>query len=614
MKTEMSKAGFGVDTSLHFQANSFMDYKIDPRVSPLKKESLDGLVVVDKSLNDRNILLEGLLPGFKAIFIDSDSDGVVEVGNILAEHHGARSLHLLSHGCSGNLYLGNTQLNSETLGRYRNILKRWSSYLSQDATIAIYGCNVASDDLGKSFVRTLSAITQLKIAASASITGASSQGGNWDVEYKTEEFDLNLPFSSKALQQYPHILVTDPFTGISPVDPLNPSLNGQARFTIKQGGKINSSTFKNDSFTIENTGDKRIAAVYFDITDALFPDTVFDPEGLAGDSASRGLTFSNTGGTGAFEPSPQEKLEPFFGDGGSQGYEGMLLTFDPNLDGGYQTGEIVEFGVDVDPNSIVGLPKKPVDINGVDPRFNNWDIGGISGAELINSTAHVLFTDGTTAVAEFIGDGSQGGSLALATQDTANKQATLSVNGVQSGESGAYSQSNIQVTISGDAGDTARINLVKGFIQPFDYIDPDGNPVNVSDEFSSSPYPANNAIEVQTVDILLDGSVQDITSFFDFGAPASQPAFAGNDRLPIGFTSAIVDANGLPQGSVSDPIYLVHSEANANAAPASSGIADVSVAEGAANTVIPLFDAFEDDQDPDTALTYEVVGNSNAAL
>ena len=410
--------------------------------------------------------------------------------------------------------------------------------------------------------------------------------------------------------------MVDAFTGIDPVDPVVDGQIGGVKITIKLGSNIKSSTYNDKSFIVENIGDKRIAAIYFDITDTLFRDTVFDPIGQAGDNGPvRGLKFSSIGGTGAFEPgSKEEVLVPFYGASGTEGYEGMLLTFDSNVDGGYNPGEIIQFGTDLDPNSIVGLPKKPVDINGNEPRLNSWDIGGVSGAELINAKVHVLFTDGTTAVGELMGDGSQGGSIAVASQASPNKQVTLTVNGIEAGGSGSYSQANVQVLVSGEAGDTARVVLVKGFIQPFDYVDPDGNPVNLSEKFIGSPFPANNAIQFQTVDVLLDGTEQDITSLFDFGSPGGNLAFPGDDKLPIGFVASIIDANQLPIGPVTEPIYLLHTDAGANTAPTTSGIADVTVTEGAANTVINLFDAFADAETQDDGLSYGITDNTTQAL
>lgn len=51
-----------------------------------------------------------------------------------------------------------------------------------------------------------------------------------------------------------------------------------------------------------------------------------------------------------------------------------------------------------------------------------------------------------------------------------------------------------------------------------------------------------------------------------------------------------------------------------NTAPTSSGIADVQVEVNSPNTVIDLFAAFEDAEDPDADLVYTVVGNTNLVL
>ncbi|MGK7896069.1 MAG: DUF4347 domain-containing protein [Xenococcus sp. (in: cyanobacteria)] len=572
------------------------------------------LIFIDPAVESYQDLIKGARSHTEVIVLDSLRDGVVQISEVLTRYRNLSSLHLVSHGSSGSLQLGIAQLSLDNINKYQQYLQDWAQALEENANILIYGCNVAQGDRGLAFVEQLSQITGTDVAASSTLTGCHHQGGDWNLDVKTSQFNPVLAFYRKNIENYGFTLMIDAFSGIGPVDEIDSNQVGAVKINVRPGGNIKTSTYNTKSFTVENIGDKRIAAIYFDITDALYPDSVFDPLGLAGDTAFRGLTFFSTGGTGAFEPGSDEQLVPFYGTGGVEGYEGMLVTFDPSIDGGYNPSEIIQFGVDVDPNSIVGLPKKPLDINGNSPHLQSWDIAGVSGAELINSKVHVLFTDGTTAVGELMGDGSQGGSVAVASQGSINKEVILTVNDLSEGESGSYSQNNIQVLVSGQAGDRARVVLTKGFIQPFDYIDTQGNPVNLSEKFANSSFPANNAIEFQTVDVLLDGTLQDITSLFNFDAPGGTLSFPGDDRLPIGLVASIIDEEELPLGSVTEPIYLIHEDANANTAPISIGIADVSVPEGADNTVIALFDIFEDAQDDDTALTYEVVENTNADL
>lgn len=310
---------------------------------------------------------------------------------------------------------------------------------------------------------------------------------------------------------------------------------------------VQKSNFGENSFQITNAGNKKITQIELDVTNALYPDSVFDPFGLAGDTAFKALTIDTDGNTGVVAPNE----DSYVGAGGAAGYQGITLLFDSSLNGGFESGETLGFSVDMDPNSIVGTLKTPLD-EGTDPA---WDVGGVSGAELIGSTFTVTFADGTTATGQLQGMGSQAGAQALASQTSPEVAVDLTVSGVAAGEIGTYGPEGPSVVVSGPAGQTARVVLTKGFIQPV-------NPYATFLEeqlatLAASEFPANNAVEFQTVDVLLTGEEQDISDLFDFDAVAEYD-FAGEDRLPIGFVASAIDPDNddLPIGPVTSPIYL----------------------------------------------------------
>jgi|GEM_PF-3202751 len=313
------------------------------------------------------------------------------------------------------------------------------------------------------------------------------------------------------------------------------------------------SNFGDNSFKINNTGDKNIASVAIDVTNALYPDSVFDPFGLAGDTTSKKLSIDTNGGTGIIAPSNAS----YIGTGGRDGYRRIELNFDDAVNGGFESGETVGFSVDMDPNSVAGTNKGSLD-SGSSP---NWDVGGVSGAELIGSEFIVTFTDGTTAIGQLQGNDSQGGSQALANQNSSNLAVDLKVNGLNEGSVGTYDADAPQVIINGAAGETARIVLTKGFIQP---VSSYANFLTERlDLLAESDFPANNAVEFQTVDVQLTGTNQDISNLFDFNNVA-QYNFAGDDRLPLGFVASIIDVdnNDFALGGVTQPIYLQYSDAD----------------------------------------------------
>ncbi|WP_425053624.1 Ig-like domain-containing protein [Psychromarinibacter sp. S121] len=335
------------------------------------------------------------------------------------------------------------------------------------------------------------------------------------------------------------------------------------------------SNYGGDSFVLANTGTKKIVQVDIDVTNALYTDSVFDPYGIAGDTIGKELEINTDSGTGVNAPSSAS----YIGAGGIDGFEGLRLTFDTGTNGGFEPGDTVGFSVDMDPNSIAGADKGTLD-SGASPA---WDIGGISGAELIGSTFTITFEDGTTATGQLMGASNQGGSKGLASQDSPELGVTLQVNGLDAGGVGTYADGGPSVTVQGEAGQTARIVLTKGIIQPFENNFPDGAYADQLDAqlaaLASSDFPANNATEFQTVDILLDGTVQDISGLFNFTEVPGYDLPWNEAQLPLGFVAAVIDTanDDLPLGPVTAPVYLTYAE---NAAPVIDAIAPIVITEG----------------------------------
>ena len=341
-----------------------------------------------------------------------------------------------------------------------------------------------------------------------------------------------------------------PFSGFVPFDDYGPGAAGEAIVTINSNDDdVQTSNFGGGSFTIANVGDKRIAAVFIDVTPALYPDSVFDPFGEAGDTLAKELTISSFGGSGVQAPVPGSEA-PYVGVGGEAGYEGLILEFSPGSAGGFASGETMSFAVDMDPNSIRGFDKGALNADAVP----FWDTGGISGAELTNSTVTVLFGDGSTKTADLINDGSQGGSHTLVSQAAADVPVTLTVNGFTGGAAGSYGGPNIpQVAVSGPAGETVRVVLTKGVIQPQSGSIGD----TVAARLAGQTFQANNAAEFQVVDVVLDGGTQDISDLFDYTNAPNGVDLAAFKTLPLGFVAAAIDpATGLPKGPVTNPIYV----------------------------------------------------------
>ena len=342
---------------------------------------------------------------------------------------------------------------------------------------------------------------------------------------------------------------------------------GAAELAIMAGvADIDASNYGANSFRVTNLGDKAISAVFIDVTGALYPDSVFDPDGKGGDSAAKPWAINAGGGTGAFVdgtgyflPGPDPIPNSGGSDGASNGgYRGAMVKFDPSVDGGFTRGETVGFSGDMDPNSIAGMAKSGA--AGVDTgAVSGWDVGGISGHELIGSTFTVLFDDGTTATGALGSDLSPSGSHALATQAPGAAAPGLAVGGVAAGGTGTYGGTAPSVIVTGEPGQTVRVTLTKG-------LDPVANEANGIDALVAARlerygFEVSNNFDSQSVDVVIgaDGTA-DLTGAFDYAdAPANnKPDFAGSDTAPLGFVAAVIDGSGRPVSPVTAPVYLTN--------------------------------------------------------
>jgi Ca2+-binding RTX toxin-like protein len=172
-----------------------------------------NIVFIDPRVDNFSSLVSGLKANVEAVILDSTKDGIEQITEFLKGRTGAiDSVQILSHGSAGNLQLGSTQLNSETLGTYQEALKNWfstsSKILGKTPDLILYGCDVASGEVGESFIHKLSQITGADVAASVDLTGNAAKGGNWILEKATGAIEAGQAFTQKVRDAYQDILAT----------------------------------------------------------------------------------------------------------------------------------------------------------------------------------------------------------------------------------------------------------------------------------------------------------------------------------------------------------------------------------------------------------------------
>ena len=169
------------------------------------------LVFIDTSLdNYQSLIAENDFAN--VVLLDPNQDGIEQITQVLIDYQQNyqqfNSIQIFSHGNSGSLQLGSTNLNSSNLHSYRSELVSWSNSLKENGDILLFGCNLGAEATGLNLIDGLSQLTNADVAASDDLTGSSKLGGDWDLEVTTGEIEADVAISADTLYAYDAVLAS----------------------------------------------------------------------------------------------------------------------------------------------------------------------------------------------------------------------------------------------------------------------------------------------------------------------------------------------------------------------------------------------------------------------
>lgn len=187
---------------------------IDPAVSAILSDALDftsapyskTIIFVDAAVSDLSGFIDVDDPSLEFFLLDSNEDGIGQIADALAGRTDVEAVHIISHGQSGALALGNTMVNRGDLSGYNAELAIIGDALSEGGDLLIYGCNVAEGKAGQKFIEALSKMTGADVAASSDWTGDISQGGDWELEVSVGQIDVSAIFGTDGDVGYANLL------------------------------------------------------------------------------------------------------------------------------------------------------------------------------------------------------------------------------------------------------------------------------------------------------------------------------------------------------------------------------------------------------------------------
>ncbi|MCW5313911.1 DUF4347 domain-containing protein [Nostoc sp. KVJ3] len=174
-----------------------------------------SLVFIDAAVEDKQSLIKGIDIQSKVFILDSDNSGIEQINDILKSYSQISAIHIVSHGKSSGLKLGNSWLTHSQLQSHDSQFEIWQSALTEDADILLYGCDVAQGEEGIAFVEQLSQLTGANVAASNNLTGSAAAGADWNLEVTTGLIKSPLAFSKALQSAYTSVLMAP--SNIAPI-------------------------------------------------------------------------------------------------------------------------------------------------------------------------------------------------------------------------------------------------------------------------------------------------------------------------------------------------------------------------------------------------------------
>jgi Domain of unknown function (DUF4347)/Cadherin-like len=230
------------------------------------------LVLIDSRVPDLQVVRDSFQQmvdtgrNLVIMVIDTQTDGI-QRATLMLENAGqsVSAIHFISHGQTGTFAIGSSVMDSQTIESRSSELAAWSRYLSSDADLLIYGCDVAGDSTGEQFVVRLGEITGADVAASKDLTGAEKLGGNWDLEWRAGQIQTT-SVASTELQLHWDNLLTPSTIPVGAVNQL--TAGSQAIDTVNGNGR---------NISVNKNGD--VAVAWVDVTNRQVMAGLFRADG-----------------------------------------------------------------------------------------------------------------------------------------------------------------------------------------------------------------------------------------------------------------------------------------------------------------------------------------------
>jgi gliding motility-associated-like protein len=169
--------------------------------SPVKE-----LLVIDHNIKGYQQFSALLKPGVELLEIPQGVDGFAFLLNKLSQYQGLQAIHLFSHANAGELLLGNTIVNTETLKSNTEFAKVINQSVKAGGDFLLYGCELGKGEAGDEFLEIIKSNTHTDVAASNNLTGNTAFNGDWELEMQKGDIEVKPLANSIAMKDFTGVL------------------------------------------------------------------------------------------------------------------------------------------------------------------------------------------------------------------------------------------------------------------------------------------------------------------------------------------------------------------------------------------------------------------------
>lgn len=163
------------------------------------------VLVVDYGVKQADLLTGGLAVEADILFLVPGRRALDQIAAFLFRRTGIPSLHILSHGHPGALFLAGSKVDLAALVLQQKALATIAAALADDASVVLYGCSVLAGPKGAGFSRYLALALDAEVSGSLMPVGSMEKGGDW-VLRNIDGLWIEPIFTCEARARYPELL------------------------------------------------------------------------------------------------------------------------------------------------------------------------------------------------------------------------------------------------------------------------------------------------------------------------------------------------------------------------------------------------------------------------